>query len=189
MIPGDLGEHIDIHAAWRAVTFTAHKPSWGGHAAVEELRRVYDEAVVAEFSVDDPAHWAAYRQSMWRRQWDFTALLLDSAAFTRAAPALAAPRTGDPDFERLFAFDLAGSFARALHSGGAYRQTKTVARAEELGRSLVQALIGDRRVAVDVLLAEHAWHGWFRDIAWDRTWVVLDWDAGRIAFLAVTATD
>ena len=183
-----MAEHIDIHAAWKAVTFTAHVPEFAGHPAVAELRRVYGDAVAAEFSVDEPDHWTAYRQSMWRPQWDFTTKLLDSPAFAGALSMLAPPRRVDPPFERLSAFDLAGSFARVLHTGGAYRNT-TVGTAEALGRSLVQTLIDERRTDVDVLFAEEAWHAWFADVAWDKTWVVLDWCRRRIAFLAATSTD
>jgi hypothetical protein len=182
-------EHVDIHAAWKAVQFASHAPAFARHPAVAELRRVYGDAVAAEFSVEDRDHWDAYRQSMWRPQWDFTARLLDSHAFAHALPMLAVPRLVEPAFERLSPFHLAGSFAEALYRGGAYLRTKSVGDAEELGHSLVQTMLDDRREEVDVLLADHAWHAWFADVAWDRTWIILDWSKERILLLAATSSD
>lgn len=102
---------------------------------------------------------------------------------------LAAERIGDPGFERLSSFHLAGELARILHQGGAYLKTDSVAAAEQLGRSFFQTLAGDRRHQIDILYAEDAWHPWFADVAWDRTLVTLDWDHDRITFLAATSSD
>jgi hypothetical protein len=182
-------EHLDIHAAWKAVQFASHVPAFERHPAVAELRRVFGDAVGAEFSVEDRAHWHAYRQSMWRPQWDFTTRLLESPAFADALPMLAVPQLVEPAFDRLSPFHLAGSIAEALYRGGAYLKTKSVGDAEEFGRSLVQTMLDDRREEVDVLLADHAWHAWFADLAWDRTWIILDWGKERIRFLAATSSD
>lgn len=102
---------------------------------------MYGAALAAEFEVPNERDWAAYRESMWRPQWDFTTRLLDSSAFASALPSLRPPRLGEVGLEPLSPYLLAGDFTRVLHSGGAYLRTESFDEAEELGRQLAREVL------------------------------------------------
>jgi hypothetical protein len=87
-------------------------------------------------------------------------------------------------------FTLDGELAQALFQGGAYTQfTGTASEAKELGRAFVQALFGDRYDEIVVYHSNVAWAAWFRDIAWDTTWVMIDQRHLTIDVLCITDTD
>jgi len=82
-----------------------------------------------------------------------------------------------------------GLLAAQLVDGGAYRSRVVPARAKELGVNFCRALFEDRYEDVQVAYADFAWSAWFYDIAWDRTWVIVDRGAQRVTMLCTTDTD
>jgi hypothetical protein len=117
---------------------------------------------------------------------------LRSAAVRKALPEL---RVGDrllanPVWEEGGALTLGGVLAHELVAGGAYRQfERSAAEAKTIGDGFCAALFGDRFGDVQVYATSSRWAPWFFDVAWDRTWVLIDRRERAIAILCLTDTD
>ena len=78
---------------------------------------------------------------------------------------------------------------RAILNGGAYR---SFSGSETDARKLVTdfgAAIGDRFATAGGWLSEEAWHPWFRDVAWDRSFFWFDRGSSIATVLLTTDTD
>ena len=81
-------------------------------------------------------------------------------------------------------------WARCLVNGGAYRSFRgRPAEAEAITAAAVGELIGDRHEDCEVHGAEHAWTPWFFDVAWDRSWIIVDRRQQFVTVLFATGTD
>lgn len=184
------GEGSEIHRHWTSVEFSPEDAV--GLAAdpyFDALRSIYSKVAVAQFSVPERAQWDAYRESMWRTQWDFTLKLVASPAFRRQLPELAKSELAESPFVQRSVFHLAGDLTQTLCRGGASAAITDTFAAEDLATSLVRRVLADRRRDVHLLSSDEPWGPWFLDVAWDRTWLVLDWLDARITFIAATDTD
>ena len=85
-------------------------------------------------------------------------------------------------------FLLGGSMAWALSSGGAYsRHARGPVDAKRLGDAAAVELVRDRYDEVLVFESSTAWSEFFLDVAWDRTWIVID--EHLVHVLCATDTD
>jgi hypothetical protein len=95
-----------------------------------------------------------------------------------------------PVFEPRSALSLDGELAAALVAGGAYKNWEgTPQQAKELGSQVCEALFGGRFNDVYVYQSHKAWSGWFQDVAWDHSWVLVDIRTRRVTLLCSTDTD
>lgn len=107
--------------------------------------------------------------------------------------ALAEARVGEAaldavPFRAIGTYELEGALTQILLWGGAYRGGMPEEPARLASRALVDELTGDRRHA-HVFAIEGAWTPWFRDVAWDHSFVVLDADRRIWWTLFMTDTD
>jgi hypothetical protein len=82
----------------------------------------------------------------------------------------------------------AGELALRLKSGGAYKSVATL-RALQLAEDFRQCLFQQRYDDVLIVETETAWNGWFCNIAWDQSWLILDKRLQRFFLLMATDTD
>lgn len=100
----------------------------------------------------------------------------------------------DEDSNRLFdlssPFLLGGSLAWVLDNGGAYdKPAWGGSRSKKLGEQAAMALIEDDYENCLVFGSRNAWCGFFCDVAWDSTWVVLNKTKRLLHVLMATDTD
>ena len=96
----------------------------------------------------------------------------------------------DPEFEQSDPLLLDDQLAGLLTWGGAYSPYRDIReQAKDLGARCCEAMFGYRYEAVAVYVSWKAWAPWFRDVAWDSTWVVMDFDTDRLWLLCCTDTD
>lgn len=148
----------------------------------------------AEFAMfritDDPTfHWF-----MSRNRWDeiqFPEHLLRSRAVTKTLPNVCKePIVDSFGFEWGSAFTLAGELAQTLTQGGAYvKHEGGAGEAFTIADDFRKWLFGDRFDEILVLNSSKPWSGWFYDIAWDGTWLVVDKRQNKVSVLALTDTD
>ena len=101
-----------------------------------------------------------------------------------------APQFRDPQFKSIDAFSLDGCIASALMFGGAYERFRGTARdAKALAVSACDAMFDDRYYDVWVYGSAAPWAPWFKAVAWDNTWIVIDRVSHRIWLLCTTDTD
>jgi len=87
-------------------------------------------------------------------------------------------------------FTLDGEIAQALFQGGAYQRFDgTGSQAKDLGRAFVHNLFSERYDEIVVYQSSEAWSGWFRGIAWDATWIMIDQRHLTIDILCLTDAD
>jgi hypothetical protein len=97
-----------------------------------------------------------------------------------------------PEFEGLEfgALALDGALASVLASGGAYgRFGGSMADAKRLASDAVHDLLGERYEDVAVYYSAHAWTPWFKDVAWDVTWLLVDHARHEVTMICSTDTD
>lgn len=93
-------------------------------------------------------------------------------------------------FERVSPLALHGLLAAQLVEGGAMSSGRFPSRdAKALGLGFCRDLFGDRYEDVQVSYADFSWSPFFENIAWDRTWVVIDKGAQRVSMLCSTDFD
>jgi hypothetical protein len=75
-------------------------------------------------------------------------------------------------------------------TGGAYERFEGATReAKNLGARFCDALFGDRFIEVEVFRSFAAWSPWFYDVAWDRTWIIIDKRQQLVSLMCRTDTD
>lgn len=88
------------------------------------------------------------------------------------------------------ALTLDGLLAGILVNGGAYERFKGAASdAKDIANRVVAALTGKRYEDFRVDLSHEAWTPWFRDVAWDHTFVLTDRAKAEITVLCITDAD
>lgn len=100
----------------------------------------------------------------------------------------------DEDSNKIFEwsspFVLGGSLAWVLDSGGPYQKPNWGgAKSKELGENAALELISDDYEESLVFEGHSAWCGFFFDVAWDYTWVVLNKKTRLLHVLMATDTD
>jgi hypothetical protein len=96
----------------------------------------------------------------------------------------------EPSFTLKSSLTLDGELALALVEGGAYEKWRGPTRtAKQLGAEVCEALFGDRFGDVVSLQSGRAWSAWFRGVAWDHSWLIVDRGIRRLTLLCVTDED
>jgi hypothetical protein len=122
-------------------------------------------------------------------------LLLSFLASPEVSVALPELEVGDglaavPDFERLDSAQLRMRLVGDLVQGGAYRRLSgTRWQAEVLVRNLLEALCGSKGGDLVAFESSVAWSRWFKDVAWDATWIVVCPEDQTLCLLCETDTD
>jgi hypothetical protein len=166
-------------------------------ALLEELRRTHVNggALLKRFALDsynDVLHWFASRNRFG--EYDFFQVFLGSQALRDALPQLQVPEQlgRDLGFAQSWSWTLTldGELAAMLVAGGAYERFKgTPTEAKRLCAAFVDATVGERHTDFVVYRTSRAWSPWFCDVAWDRTWVLIDQRQDEVTLLCVTDTD
>jgi len=134
------------------------------------------------------------------RRLDFRSLdrtfltILTRPSVIEAVPELAIPARLDPEpeFRQMSAFGMEGELTALLLAGGAYgRFAGTVDDARSLTRGFMEALVGEHLGRPDwsAGCSSTAWTPWFRDVAWDFTFLLLDPEGRRLFLLCLTDED
>lgn len=93
-------------------------------------------------------------------------------------------------FERMSPLALDGLLGQQLVDGGCCARFRGEHRAAKaLAAGFCRDLFGERYEDAQVAHASFAWTPWFFDIAWDRTWVVIDKGTGAVSILCSTDED
>jgi len=130
-----------------------------------------------------------------RNRWDevdFFPHLLSHSAIRQKWPELVEKIKEEefPDFKWESSLTLDGELARSLVIGGAYERFKGPPReAKNLAARFCDALFEDRFLDIEVFWCWYAWSGWFHDVAWDRTCVIIDKRRRSVGLLCSTDTD
>lgn len=94
------------------------------------------------------------------------------------------------DFIQTSSFTFSGEIAEILARGGAYdKHTGGCGDAFAIAEDFRRCLFGDRFDEILVLNNHRPWSAWFKDIAWDNTWIIIDKRQCFVSVLAVTDTD
>jgi hypothetical protein len=154
---------------------------------IDELRGLYGSVVYAELELNLDSGVAALAAHV--ENWKFSRLLeriWDVRAVAQALPPLPG-RGGDLSsrFRRVDVFDLAAFLGRTLHQGGAYTaglvdRSAALALGSDAARELIEGVEA-------ACISENAWCGFFYDLAWDRSVVVLL--PGRVRILLASDCD
>jgi hypothetical protein len=189
--PGDAA----VESLWRSVEIHPIEETLPEiEAYLRALRVVFANggAVFASFGVTGNREfdWFATR-SRWAEMAFFSQAIAHPAVRRRIPEVSAGARLAASfEFERKSPRTLNGEFARALVTGGAYRQFEGPPQAAaDLAARCCEALFGDRFLDIDVFRCGRAWSPWFFDVAWDVTWVIIDRRLQRVSFLFTTDTD
>jgi len=184
-------ETAKIEAAWAAASARASDAPRPPAIAryVDELSRLYGSVAYAELELGLDAAVAALAAHV--ENWKLSRLLeriWDVRAVAQALPPLAG-RDDDLSsrFHRVDVFDLAAFLGRTLYQGGAYTaflMDRSAALA--LGSDAARELL-DEGGADAAYISESAWCGFFHDLAWDRSLVVLL--HGRVRILLASDCD
>lgn len=190
---GKLPQFEDRERMWRELVVSedrAPRPAFAAYAAA--LRTVYTNGEVRSGSFRIEPHpvfdWYASRNQLrelgfFARIWSLPPLrermpepLLDLNFYSLDVLGESSP------------FLLGGSLAWALSSGGAYsRHGRGPVDAKRLADAAAAELVRDRYDEVHVFESGEAWSKFFRDVAWDRTWIVVD--EHLVHVLCATDTD
>lgn len=150
---------------------------------------------VRAVDVDDPGQWFRIGASIY---WDNEVFrsLFDCSAVRTALRELRIPDpypiAKPPQFyqSRTKTFTLSGELAHALVDGGAYSGfSGSPAEAMRLAAAAVFDIVGDRHDQFRVFGSQESWTRWFGDIAWDQTWIVVDYERLLVSILCKTDTD
>ena len=141
----------------------------------------------------DETAWFAARNRL--EEYELLRLLFDSPAVRSDLSALKIPRTldrvpGGLTEQWAGPLCLDGLLAAVIVTGGAYRRFEgPAARAKALAARAVQVLVQDRYEDFRLDTTDRAWTPWFRDVAWDSTYVLTDRANAEITVLCITDTD
>lgn len=118
--------------------------------------------------------------------------LLASVAFQETFPGVPPYRTPWDSFGWTWSspYVLGGEIAWTLMSGGPYERFPGSGRdAMALGIAFTEALWGDRFEDIHIVKSNASWSDWFREVAWDGTWIGVDVERSVIWTLFHTGTD
>lgn len=154
-----------------------------GGALIARFRAVEDDEVIG---------WFASRNRF--EEFGFFGHFLGSAAVRKALPELRIPDSldGDLGFSESWSgtLTLDGELAAILVRGGAYeRFPGSPAEAKQLGMAFVETVVGTRHDQFHVYRSHRRWSGWFFDVAWDGTYVLIDCANKETTLLCITDTD
>lgn len=148
--------------------------------------------VLGIFEPYDPVEFDEAAECDTRYGGEALRALVSNRSVREQLPELQIPESLD-DLEGLRllpALAIEGFLAHQLLVGGAYdRFEGEIEEARQLGRELVDALVGDRLLQVTCGLTTAPWTPWFQDIAWDLTILIRDIEARRFTILCVTDCD
>jgi hypothetical protein len=182
---------------WERVSYVV-EPSEG--PAVSDLLAAF-RGVYLDGSVLFRAFRAVDDQEFDRaRRLDFRSLdqtfrtILTRPSVVAALPELQIPDPIEPppEFRQMSAFGMEGELTALLLAGGASRRfAGTVDEARGLTRRFMESLLGDHLGQPDwsAGCSSTPWTPWFRDVAWDFTFLLLDQEARRLFLLCMTDTD
>jgi hypothetical protein len=163
---------------------------------VAEVRSIYvnGDCLVARFRALSYSEVAAWFVSRWMsEEYELFRLLFESQAFRDAFPQLQVPVGHDRvpgGLARESMLMLDGYLAQILVHGGAYTTFRgSAARAKELATAAVDAVTGRRFEDFEVHVSQSPWTGWFYDIAWDHTIVMLNRRDAEVTVICATDTD
>lgn len=163
---------------------------------VAEVRSLYGNGgcLVARFRAVSYSDVTGWFVSRWMsEEYELFRLLFESHAFREAFPLLQVPERLDRvpgGLAREHVLMLDGYLAQILVRGGAYTTFQgSGARAKDLATVAVDAVIGRRFEDFEVHVSQSPWTGWFCDVAWDQTIVVLDRRSAEITVICATDTD
>ena len=177
---GRLPGFEDRERMWRELVVTEDPGPRPALAAwAEALRAVYTNGLVRAGSFRVTPHpvfaWYASRQQyrelgFFGRIWS-----LPSVHERMPEPLLPLNFYSTDVFTESSPFLLGGSLAWALASGGAHaRHARGPVDAKRLGDAAAAELVRDRYDEVRVFESGTAWSAFFRGVAWDHTWIVVD---------------
>jgi hypothetical protein len=86
-------------------------------------------------------------------------------------------------------FHMAATFASKLFYGGAYGSHSNPKEAVQTAESAKAALWGENYSSLLAWSSSTPWSSWFSDVAWDWTFVALDWHHQTLTCLIATDTD
>jgi hypothetical protein len=85
---------------------------------------------------------------------------------------------------------LGGSLARALRSGGAYREhSKKSVDAKISGEAAAMELVQNDYDNVELFESHTPWSAFFNNLIWDHTWIIVDKGRRIIHLIIGTDTD
>lgn len=94
------------------------------------------------------------------------------------------------DFVQDSSFTFSGVIAEMLAHGGAYeKHLSGSSDAYAIAEDFRKCLFGDRFDEILVLNNHRPWSAWFKDVAWDYTWIIIDKRQSFVSVLAITDTD
>lgn len=161
--------------------------AYSGDEVLVESTRGY---VFGDFVLqgDPDFNWRAARRQ-WRELRLFE-MLFRHPTVAETFRGIDAEALEDRGFEWITPLTLDGELASLLVRGGAYVNFEGTAReAKALGAAFCEALCGERILEIEVYRSKLPWSKWFRDVASDSTFVVVDRQLQRIVVLAATDTD
>jgi hypothetical protein len=165
-------------------------------AYIAEVRSLYTngDCLVARFRAVSYSNVTGWFVSRWMsEEYELLRLLFESQAFRGAFPLLQVPERLDRvpgGLVREHMLMLDGHLAQILVQGGAYTTFQgSAARAKDIATAAVDAVTGRRFEDFEVHVSQAPWTGWFCDIAWDQTIVVLDRRNAEITVICATDTD
>ena len=164
---------------------------------VRELEATHDRVLIGRFRAVGPAGVAVTKAPRLDLvEGGSFRTLLSSWAFRTAFNDLGAPAAGlDPRRAGIArswvgTLTLGGELAHTLVLGGAYaRFPGSAAEAKAVGEGAVAELAEGRHEDFEVWETNGSWAPWFYDVAWDRTWFIVDSSEGDVTVLCVTDTD
>lgn len=196
--PGNIGRRPTQAELDQALTDVAITPIPHAAPAIDEVlarfRQTYcnGNALFAAFEIGaEPAlDWHIGRNQLHLDT--ILARLLVHPAIRAGLPDLIIDPSPLPDieFELHDSLEVDTLLARALYHGGAYWHATGSGMPEKaLALRFCDALFELRFDEIAFYTSSTAWTDWFYDIAWDKTFVVLDKRHRRLFLLAVTDTD
>jgi hypothetical protein len=116
---------------------------------------------------------------------------LVSPAMTAALPELNTQNgVRNPKWQRVGPLGFGGQLGEALLGGGAYAGFQsTYQEAREIGLAAGDAILGDNWQYADIWYSYKPWSAWFRDVAWDYSWVVVHRLLAKVWIICATDTD
>ena len=162
---------------------------------VEVFRSFFHDggAHIASFQVsgvDEIAHWFFSRNRF--EEYGFVAALLTSDAMASSLPDITPVDTEmvEAAFKESNALLFDGQIAEALVWGGPYANFDgSMADAKRLGVEVCNELIGERFQDFRLDNSHEPWSKWFKGVAWDFSWILIDRRDERVTLICITDTD
>lgn len=205
------------HTGWTGIDWDAPRPDWAAVRRSHELlnyeplpgpsaaaialldalrtTHINGGALFGAFRVvgdDSTFRWFAARNRF--AEYDFFPHFLGSSAVRDHMRELQVPeplgRALGLEESWSGTFTLGGELAATLVHGGAYEKFNGAAQeAQRLASEFVEALVSGRHDDFKVHCSHTPWTPWFRDVAWDSTYVLIDTGRAAVFVLCITDTD